>query len=109
MQRLKVGDIVSVMSGEGKGSHGKILRFTKTKERAFVEGVKKVKRHTKPSQKDPKGGIVEKESSVHVSNLMLVDPSNKKPGRIGIKKLTDGKKVRFFKKTGTELKFAKAK
>lgn len=103
MQRIKKGDVVEVIAGNHKGSHGKILRFNDDKSRAYVEKVALIKKHTKPSQKNPTGGIVEKENSVHVSNLMLVDPSSKKPGRIGIKTLKDGKKVRVFKKTGSEL------
>lgn len=107
MQRLKVNDIIEVIAGNSKGKQGKILRFNDDRSRAFVEKVALVKRHTKPTQTNPTGGIVEKESSVNVSNLMLVDPSNKKPGRIGVKTLKDGEKVRFFKKTGTELKAKK--
>lgn len=104
MQRLKTGDIVEVIAGNHKGSQGKLLRFNKFKDRAFVEKVAMVKKHTKPTQANPTGGIVEKEASIHVSNLMLVDPDNKKPGRVGIKTLSDDKKIRYFKKTGTELK-----
>ena len=103
MNRIKVGDIIEVIAGNSKGRQGKILRFNKDKTRAFIEKVAMVKKHTKPSQKNPSGGIVEKEASINVSNLMLVDPSNKKPGRVGVKTLADGKKVRVFKKTGTEL------
>ena len=108
MQRLKVGDIVETISGNHKGKQGKVLRFNKNKTRAFVEKTAMVKKHSKPTQASPGGGIIEKESSIHISNLMLVDPSNKKRGRIGVKTLKDGTHVRFFKKTGTELK-AKSK
>ncbi|MBF0106168.1 MAG: 50S ribosomal protein L24 [Deltaproteobacteria bacterium] len=106
MQRLKVKDIVEVISGNHKGSQGKILKFNPDKSRAYVEKVALVKKHLKASRskQNPTGGIIEKESSVHISNLMLVDPSNKKPGKIGVKILKDNTKVRFFKKTGTELK-----
>jgi len=104
MERLKLNDIVEVISGNHKGSQGKILRFNGDKSRAFVEKVAMVKRHTKPSQANPAGGIIEKENSINVSNLMLVDPSNKKPGKIAIKTLKDGKKIRHFKKSGAELK-----
>jgi len=104
MQRLKVKDIVEVISGNHKGNQGKVLRFNSDKTRAFVEKVAMVKRHSKASQQNPQGGIVEKESSVAISNIMLVDPSNKMPGKIGIKTNKGGDKVRFFKKTGTELK-----
>lgn len=104
MQRLKVGDIVESIAGNHRGKQGKVLRFNNDKTRAFVEKMAMVKKHSKPTQANPTGGIIEKESSVHISNLMLVDPSNKKRGRIGIKTLKDGTLVRFFKKTGTELK-----
>lgn len=107
MQRLKINDIVEVISGNHTGSQGRILRFRKDNERAYVEKVSLVKKHTKPSQKNPAGGIVEIESSIHVSNLMLVDPSNKKAGKVHIKIIKDGsktKKMRVFKETGTELK-----
>lgn len=104
MQRIKVGDIVEVISGNHKGRQGKILRFNAERSRAYIEKVALVKKHSKPTAKNPGGGVVEKENSIHVSNLLLVDPSNKKPGRVGIKSLADGAKVRVFKKTGTELK-----
>ena len=104
MQRLKVSDVVEVIAGNNKGKQGKVLKFNEDRTRAYVEKVALVKKHTKPSQANPAGGIVEKEGSVHVSNLMLVDPKTKKPGRIGIKTLKDGKKVRAFKKSGNELK-----
>lgn len=104
MQRLKVSDIVEVLSGNSKGKQGRLLRFNDDKSRAYVEKVAMVKKHSKPSQKNQAGGIVEKENSIHVSNLMLVNPNTKKPEKTGIKVLKDGKKVRFFKKTGNELK-----
>lgn len=104
MERLKKNDIVEVTSGNFKGKQGRILRFNSEHNRAYVEKVAIVKRHSKPTQKNPAGGIIEKENSIHVSNLMLVDPSNKMPGKVGIKIFKDGKKMRVFKKTGTELK-----
>jgi len=104
MERLKIKDIIEVISGNHKGNQGKILRFNKDRSRAYVEKVAMVKRHTKPTQQSPTGGIVEKEASVAISNLMLVDPSNKKPGKISIKTAKNGDKIRVFKKTGTELK-----
>lgn len=102
MNRLKNNDIVEVISGSHTGKQGKILRFNKDKTRAFVEKVAMVIKHKKPTQTDPAGGRIEIESSVHVSNLMLVDPKTKKPGRVGIKE-ESGKKVRYFKKTGNTL------
>lgn len=104
MNRLKKNDVVEVTTGNNKGKQGRVLKFNKERTRAFVEKVALVKKHSKPTPSHPAGGIVEKENSIHVSNLMLVDPSNKKPGRVGIKTLKDGKKLRVFKKTGTELK-----
>lgn len=102
MERLRVGDIIEVIAGNHKGKQGKILRFNPDRSRAFVEKVALVKRHTKPSQANPSGGITEKEGSVHVSNLMLVDPKTKKPGKISYR--IDGKKKqRVFKKTGSTL------
>jgi large subunit ribosomal protein L24 len=104
MKRLKKNDIVEVISGESKGKQGKILRFSSNLNRAFVEKVNMVKRHTKATQKNPTGGIVDKEASIHVSNLMLVDPEKKTPTKIAIKILKDNKRVRVCKETGTELK-----
>lgn len=104
MQRLKINDIVEVISGNHKGKQGKILRWSKGKDRAFVEKVALVKKHSKPTQANPNGGIIEQEASIHVSNLMLVDPKTKKPGKIGIKTLSNGKRIRAFKESGTELK-----
>lgn len=109
MQRLKLNDIVEVIGGNSKGKQGKILRFNGEKSRAYVEKVALVKKHAKPTQKNPGGGIVEKENSIHVSNLMLVNPNTKKPERVGIKVSKDGKKVRVFKKTGNELKMVHSK
>lgn len=104
MNRIKKNDIVEVISGEHKGKQGKILRFTSDHARAFVEKVNMVKRHTKATQKNPTGGIVDKEAPIHMSNLMVVDPEKKKPTKISIKFLKDNKRVRVCKETGTELK-----
>ncbi len=95
---LRKGDTVQVMSGEYKGKIGKILRINKTKGRAVVEGVNLAKRHTKPNPKNQTGGIIPKESSIHISNLMLICPKTGKPTRIGINILESGKHVRFSKK-----------
>lgn len=100
---VKKGDTVVVISGSGKGHQGKILSVDPKKERVVVEGHKTLKRHTKPSQANPQGGIVEKPGSVHVSNVMVVDPETKKPTRL--KKVEkDGKLVRATVKSNTELK-----
>ena len=104
MLRVKVGDLIQVTTGNEKGKQGKVLRFNKDRSRVFVEKVKLVKRHTKPTQKNPQGGTIEKEASVHVSNVMLVDSKTMKPGRVSIKRVEDKPPMRVFKKTGTELK-----
>jgi large subunit ribosomal protein L24 len=99
---IKVGDTVKVLSGEDRGQEGKVLVIDRVKERAIVEGVNVVKRHTKPDAANPQGGIVEKEAGLHISNLMLVH--NGKPTRVGRHKDKDGKLVRFAKKTGEDIK-----
>ncbi len=101
--KMKKGDLVEVIAGKDKGKQGKILRLLVDANRVVVEGANRVKRHTKPSQKNPQGGIIEKEGSIHASNVMLVDPKTNKGGRIKIVAKGD-KKTRVFKKSGTELK-----
>lgn len=103
MQKLKINDVVEVIAGNSKGKQGKILSFNKDRSRATVEKVALVKRHTKPSQQNPTGGIVEKEATIHISNLMLVNPKSKKREKVGIQ-IKGDKKIRVFKKTGNELK-----
>lgn len=99
---IKVGDSVKVMTGEAKGLEGKILTIDRKKMRAIVEGVNLVKKHSKPSAADPQGGIVEKEASIHVSNLMIVTKGQ--ASRIGRKLDAKGKLVRYSKKSGEEIK-----
>ncbi|MEZ4937657.1 MAG: 50S ribosomal protein L24 [Crocinitomicaceae bacterium] len=98
---IKVGDSVKVLSGESKGSEGKVLEIDKNKNRAIVEGVNIVKKHVKPSASNPQGGIEETEASIHISNLMIV--SGGTASRIGRKENKDGKLVRYSKKTGEEI------
>ena len=95
---LRKGDLVQVMAGEYKGKSGKILKVFRGKGRAIVEGMNMVKRHTKPNPKNQSGGIIQKEASIHTSNLMLVCPKTGKPTRIGVNVLEGGKRVRFSKK-----------
>ncbi len=97
---VKSGDTVKVLSGNARGKIGTVLSIDRVNYRAIVEGVNIVKRHTKPSAKNPQGGIIEKESSIHISNLMLVDSSTSEPTRIGRKANTEGKLQRYSKKTG---------
>ena len=99
---IKVGDTVKVISGDSKGQEGKILSIDRKKMRAIVEGVNIVKKHAKPSAADPQGGIVEKEASIHVSNLMIVFKGQ--ATRIGRKENAKGKLVRYSKKSGEEIK-----
>jgi large subunit ribosomal protein L24 len=100
--KIKVGDLVKVISGDSKGQEGKVTSINRTKMRATVEGVNMVKRHTKPSASNPQGGIEEKEGSIHVSNLMVVVGGQ--PTRIGRKENDKGKLVRFSKKSGEVIK-----
>ena len=96
--RLKKNDLVQVIAGEHKGLTGKIIRVIPGKNRALVGERNIVKRHTKPSPKNPQGGIVEKEAAIHLSNLMLVCPKSGKPTRLGTRVLDNGKRVRYSKK-----------
>ncbi|MFP4416118.1 MAG: 50S ribosomal protein L24 [Chitinispirillaceae bacterium] len=96
--RIRRDDTVLVIAGEHKGMTGKIVRLMPKKNRAIVEGVNVVKRHTKPNPKNQQGGIVEKEASIHMSNLMLVCPKTQEPTRVGVKTLENGKRVRYSKK-----------
>ena len=98
-RRIRKDDEVVVLSGREKGKRGKVLRVYVDRQRALVQGVNMIKRHTRPSAGQP-GGIVEKEAPLHVSNLAHVDPGGGGPTRIGFKRLEDGRKVRFAKKSG---------
>ena len=100
---IKKGDTVYVNAGNDKGKTGKVLSVIPSKDRAIVEGVNMVKKHTKPNSKQPQGGIVEQEAGIHISNLQLIDPKSGKPTRVGYK-MVDDKKVRFAKKSGEEIK-----
>jgi large subunit ribosomal protein L24 len=101
---IKKGDTVFVNAGESKGQQGRVLEVIRSKDRAIVEGINLVSKHTKPNAKSPQGGIVKKEAPVHISNLMLVDPSTGKPTRIGRKVSDNGRLVRYSKKSGEEIK-----
>jgi large subunit ribosomal protein L24 len=104
---IRRGDEVAVIAGKDKGKKGKVLSVSAKSERVVVEGVNIVKRHVKPSQLNPQGGIVTKEIGIHVSNVMVVDPKTGAPSRIGVRMEGD-KKVRFAKKSGTVLPEVKA-
>jgi len=102
--RLKKNDKVKVISGNHKGKEGKILKIFRDKNRVIVEGVNIIKRHTRPNQKNPQGGISQKEASIHVSNILLIDPKAGEPTKVGMQIIEDenGKKkrMRFGKKSG---------
>jgi len=97
--KMKKGDRVSVITGKDKGKTGEIVRMLPQDDRAIVQGVNMVKRHTRPAQ-GTAGGILEREASIHVSNLAHIDPKTDKPTRVGYKFLKDGKKVRYAKASG---------
>ena len=96
--KIKTGDTVKIIAGEEKGKEGKVLRVDREKNRAIVEGVNLVKKHTKPNAQNPQGGIVKKEDYIHISNLSLIDPKTKETTRVGYE-VRDGKKVRVSKKS----------
>jgi len=100
---IKKGDTVFVNTGEYKGQQGRVLEVIRKKDRALVEGINLVSKHTKPNAKSPQGGILKKEAPVHISNLMLVDPSTGKPARAR-KKVSKETRVRNTKKTVEETK-----
>lgn len=93
-----------VITGESKGQKGRVLEVDREKERVLVDGVNMVSKHTKPNTKAPQGGIIKKEAPVHISNLMLVDPTSGKPTRVGRKLNDKDKLVRYSKKSGEEIK-----
>ncbi|MDA3912476.1 MAG: 50S ribosomal protein L24 [Bacteroidales bacterium] len=101
---IKKGDMVKVISGEDKGFQGKVLEILPKKYKAIVEGANIVSKHTKPNANNTEGGIVKQEAPIHLSNLMLIDPKEGTPTRIGRKADKNGKLVRFAKKSGEEIK-----
>jgi large subunit ribosomal protein L24 len=100
--KIKSGDTVRIMAGDHKGSEGKVLRVLREKNKAIVEGTNMVSKHTKPSAKNPQGGIVKKEAPIHISNLALVDLKTKETTKTGVRKEGD-KNVRFSKKSNQVL------
>lgn len=99
MNRLKKGDTVVVLAGKDKGRTGTVVEMVNKTDRAIVQGINMVKRHTRQSQTS-EGGIVAQEAPIHVSNLALADPKDGKPTRVGIRINDDGTKVRFAKRSG---------
>ncbi|MCK9324213.1 MAG: 50S ribosomal protein L24 [Bacteroidales bacterium] len=102
--KIKKGDTVMVIAGNSKGQQGRVLEVIRDKERALVEGVNMLSKHTKADKNAPQGGIIKKEGPVHLSNLMIVDPASGKPTRVGRRLGEKGKLVRFSKKSGEEIK-----
>jgi large subunit ribosomal protein L24 len=100
--KIKKGDKVVVVTGRDKGKQGEVLNVDRQRYRVLVQGVNTVKRHTRPRPGEP-GGIVEKEASIHLSNVAHIDPKSGKPTRVGFKTLEDGRKVRFAKRSGEVL------
>ena len=100
---VKKGDLVKVLSGNSKGKEGKISLMLPDKQRAVVDGVNVVTKHLKPTAQNPNGSIEKREATIHISNLMVIDPSNDLPTRIGRKLNQEGKLQRFSKKTNTFL------
>ena len=98
--KIKKGDYVVVIAGKDKGQKGEVLKVFPKESRVVVKGVKMVKRHVRPSQADPEGGIKQFEAPIHVSNVAHIDPKDSKPTRVGFKILKDGQKVRVTKKSG---------
>ena len=106
--RLKAGDEVIVIGGKDRGKRGRILRVEPKKDRVFIEGLNIVKRHQRPQQvggaqrAETVGGVIEREGPIHVSNVMLLDPTDNKPSRVGIE-IQDGKRFRIARRSGTRL------
>lgn len=98
--RIRKGDTVVVTTGRSKGQRGEVLQVLPKENRAVVQGAAIARRHQKPTGMGQPGGIVEKEASIHLSNLMLVDPTSDKPTKVGFRVLEDGTKVRVAKATG---------
>jgi large subunit ribosomal protein L24 len=107
-RRIKVDDEVIVVGGKDRGKRGRVLRVEPKKDRLYVEGLNIVKRHQRPRQvagaqrSEQVGGVIEKEGPIHLSNVMLLDPQDGKPTRIGIE-LQDGKRFRISRRTGSRL------
>ena len=102
--KIKKGDTVYVLAGDDKGKTGRVLEILREKGKAIVEGVNIVSKSTKPNANAPQGGIIKKEAPINLSDLAVVDPKSGKPTRVGFRFNEDGKKVRYSKKTGEEIK-----
>ena len=101
---IKKGDTVKVIAGDDRGKEGRVLSVEASKNRVIVEGVNIVTKATKPSAKYPQGGLIKMEAPINASNVALLDPKTGKPTRVGFKKDSEGKTVRYSKKSGQEVK-----
>ena len=103
--KLRTDDEVVVISGKDKGKTGKIIRVDRKKDRVYVEGINIIKRHTRPNPARPNAqvGVIEREGPVHVSNVALVDPKDRKPTRVGTRRTEQGSRMRVTKRSGTEI------
>ncbi len=99
--KIYKGDMVKIISGNDKGKTGRVIKVFPDKNRIIVEGVNVVKKHSRPSQENPQGAILEKEMSIHISNVMYLSGDN--AGKVGIKRLDDGSKTRFLKSTNENI------
>ena len=97
---VRRGDTVIVVSGKERGKRGRVLRVIPEQGRVVIERINMIKKHQRPTQKIRQGGIIEREGSIHLSNVMLVDPTSGKPTRVGARALGDGKKVRVARRSG---------
>lgn len=104
---IKKGDTVIVITGKEKGKSGKVIEIDHEKARVLVERINFVKRHQKPTQSLKQGGIIEKEATLHLSNVMLVDPKTGKGTRVGVKTLSEGNKVRVSRRSGEVIEATK--
>ena len=96
--KIKKGDTVQIITGNDAGKTGRVIKVFLDKDRVVVEGANMVKKHARPTQDNPQGGIIEKEATIHISNVMLI--ASGKPTRVGYKILEDGRKVKYAKTTG---------
>jgi large subunit ribosomal protein L24 len=103
--KLRTDDEVIVISGKDKGKTGKILRVDRSKDRVYVEGINIIKRHQRPNPARPNAqvGVIEREGPVHVSNVALLDPKERKPTRVGTRRTEQGTRMRVTKRSGTEI------
>ena len=97
---IKKGDTVVVVAGKERGKRGRVLRVLPEKNRVVVERINMIKKHQRPTQALRQGGIIEREGAIHLSNVMLVDPTSDKPTRIGVRALSEDRKVRLARKSG---------